>query len=818
MKTEMKILSLLLVLALLLPCLFACDPEVSESSAPSDASDVSENGSTPEESKPEEPDGAELYKAARERFEALKNFGIKREYTSTAVAGAETVSESGEVEESYLSYGEEGMKSLTKAKYTSEGDRNVEYTKTNVDGKSYLVMGEDKFVSELTDTEESFLILDETLYSDIKVTINEDNTVIKFYDASKVDCGITFDEATLISAEGEAVLDKNGNLVSWSYKAEYKNLGILNNFECKMTVTEYAEDSLPEIKAPEDADTYMAITDIDAPLYFSDAMYELEHLDVFNYNNSVVMVSDIASDLVYTMAQQTSYFDYDSKFVCKNTFSQLLETKNDSSVGVTESTLVDGKMKMVFNDGEPTEEKYNSKQIDGFKSDIFSSILFCAPDFSHVSDMSVSFNDGYVTVTVKGNEAYDDLVREKVCMVLFGQPASYIDDIASSYTLKELEMSITIDAISNLPVAYNIDYKGIHRYWGNSYELSLEMISSFEPGSPDAYYNVTEEHHPDFDAAPEKEEEAKPLFYKVTGANGKTLWLLGTIHAGDNRTAYLPKEIYDAFDSADAVAFEIDMKEFERLMEEDEKLNERAHKFYYYTDRKTTLSNKIDPELNTKVEEILAYLGLGGYGDYASERAEKMKPATMSSYITSIYDAHALALYSSKGVDERLIERAYDAEQKVYSIEAIDRQFDVLDGLSEEFIEFMLKLDVYSSRIPDIVEQIELYDAWCAGDYDKLVEALNADEYEEVDVSELTEEELALYNEYLGFVDEFEARDNMLTTERDALMLDTIKGYLESEETVFVAVGLAHLLDSETGLVKTLAEAGYTVELVEYAA
>jgi uncharacterized protein YbaP (TraB family) len=142
----------------------------------------------------------------------------------------------------------------------------------------------------------------------------------------------------------------------------------------------------------------------------------------------------------------------------------------------------------------------------------------------------------------------------------------------------------------------------------------------------------------------------------------------------------------------------------------------------------------------------------------------------------------------------------------------------MLDGLSEEFIEFMLKLDVYSSRIPDIVEQIELYDAWCAGDYDKLVEVLNADEYEEVDVSELTEEELALYNEYLGFVDEFEARDNMLTTERDALMLDTIKGYLESEETVFVAVGLAHLLDSETGLVKTLAEAGYTVELVEYAA
>ena len=41
--------------------------------------------------------------------------------------------------------------------------------------------------------------------------------------------------------------------------------------------------------------------------------------------------------------------------------------------------------------------------------------------------------------------------------------------------------------------------------------------------------------------------------------------------------------------------------------------------------------------------------------------------------------------------------------------------------------------------------------------------------------------------------------------------------YLESGDVVFYAVGLAHLLDSENGLVDTLREAGYTVELVNYA-
>jgi hypothetical protein len=48
-------------------------------------------------------------------------------------------------------------------------------------------------------------------------------------------------------------------------------------------------------------------------------------------------------------------------------------------------------------------------------------------------------------------------------------------------------------------------------------------------------------------------------------------------------------------------------------------------------------------------------------------------------------------------------------------------------------------------------------------------------------------------------------------------MLKVAISYLESGETVFYAVGLAHLLDDVNGLVDTLREAGYTVELVQYA-
>ncbi len=807
MKTEMKILSLLLVLALLLPCLFACDPEVSESSAPSDASDVSENGSTPEESKPEEPNGAELYKAAREKFEALKNFGITREYTSTAVAGAETVAESGEVEESYVSYGEEGMRSLVKTKYTNGADRTVEFTMIDVDDKSYLTYGDNKFFSENGLSETNFIILDETLYSDITVTVGENDTVIKFANASKVEESVADEYSKLISAEGEAVLDKEGNLVSCSYKTEYKVMGVNNKFEHKLTVTPYDEKTLPEIKAPDDADDYKKITDITAPLWFEDAMYELENLNVFTYSStSTILVA--AAGYGQDSNTKLDYFDYDGKFYGKNKYSMDVYFNGQYQSSSTEQTLADGKYTLSFNGKDAGEQKYNDKQIEGFKGNIFSSIIYCAPELTYAEDFTVSYDNGYVTIRIKGNEEYDKLIRKEICnYVLSGDP-EILDNSASSYRTDELEFVITVDTVSNLPVAYNIDYKGYHKIEGREYELSLELVSSFNPGSPDAYYNVTEEHHPDFDEAPEKEEEAKPLFYKVTGANGETLWLLGTIHIGDNRTAYLPKEIYDAFDSADAVAFEIDMKEHERRMEEDDKYIERAYKAMLYTNGRTELKDKISEELNEKTENLLSILGLGAYGEYTSAMSKIFKPVTARTYITATYDAHSLAYDSDKGVDYRLMERADNADKKVYGIEKLGREFDMYNKMSDELMEFMLKMYVEVERVEYVSEAIDMYEKWCKGDYEALYAMVNATVMEGLDKEELTEEDMKLYEEY----------DNMLTTERDALMLDTIKGYLESEETVFVAVGLAHLLDSETGLVKTLAEAGYTVELVEYAA
>ena len=82
-----------------------------------------------------------------------------------------------------------------------------------------------------------------------------------------------------------------------------------------------------------------------------------------------------------------------------------------------------------------------------------------------------------------------------------------------------------------------------------------------------------------------------------------------------------------------------------------------------------------------------------------------------------------------------------------------------------------------------------------------------------MDTSEFTEEELAEYAEYQELMDEY---NQSMSYDRNDGMLEVLKGYLESGETIFVAVGLAHLLNNVNGLVDTLRAAGYTVELVEF--
>ena len=329
--------------------------------------------------------------------------------------------------------------------------------------------------------------------------------------------------------------------------------------------------------------------------------------------------------------------------------------------------------------------------------------------------------------------------------------------------------------------------------------LAMQSDQSIEAPGLGAHYEITEE----IPEEAEPEATPTPLFYHVTGDDGQEMWLLGTIHVGDERTAYLPEEIYNAFAASDALALEIDSKAFEEQLEKDDALQDKVSSAYYYSNGKTIESMMEEADYKKAVQYMKAT------GNY-NMNAPYAKPYLWSNSIDLFHLRQWYALHSNQGVEERLHKWAEDLGKEIREVESSLFQIQMSTGFSDELQLLMLEESMEYTAQEYNEETIDLYEKWCQGDEFVLREAIN----EDPDTTEMTDAEFAEYESQLPLMEEY---DKAMSYDRNEDMLKVAVKYLESDETVFYAVGLAHLLYDENGLVDTLREAGYTVEQVKYA-
>ena len=161
-------------------------------------------------------------------------------------------------------------------------------------------------------------------------------------------------------------------------------------------------------------------------------------------------------------------------------------------------------------------------------------------------------------------------------------------------------------------------------------------------------------------------------------------------------------------------------------------------------------------------------------------------------------------------MEERLHDWAEELDKPILEVESNLFQIKMLTGFSKDLQLLMLEdaMEIHGRESWEAT--MELYEQWCAGDEAVLREELS----DEVDMTDWTEEEIAEYEEIKHLLDEY---NKAMSYDRNDGMLEKAIEYLESGEVVFYAVGLAHLLNNVNGLVDTLRDAGYTVELVTYA-
>lgn len=782
----MKRLTALLLCICMVFSLFSCAAEPEPTIAPTE----------PPTEAPTEPPVSDLYLQAYNLSAASEKLMMEITSSQTTVIGGAELKQTCDQTLFYTGFGTEDMAYRSTEAITYGDVLTYTYDETYISGMLYVCLDyTDRFSGTVTVDEAAQrylnpLMLDASLYGSI--TQSEDGT-FHFESPTSAESWAMPEGAEMLEARGEATIGSDGKLQNLGYTIRYA----YGPAEVTLEVDAVVTFGPTTINVPTEASKYLLVQDVDAVYLSNNAAGML-------FTSPSVTTSTIES----VMSQAAAVMRNQSNTINLHMADTGLSAKVDTSIYLMdyntgkpqqmeqEQTYLDGAYTIVVDDGAPeTVPGVTASDVGNMCVQLMGANII-RYDFWRDAEI-IDLGSTWLIELVL-NDDFADAMEGAICSS-FWNDSRFLKNLASNYNLAASTGYIGIDKYSGLPTSAGFYYEAAHTIEGQPYTLSMQSDQSIDAASMESSYNITEE------LLPEEEPEAKatPLFYHVTGADGQEMWLMGTIHVGDERTGFLPQQVYDAFAASDALALEFDSEAFEEAAEEDDKLQEEVSAAYYYDDG-TQVRDHVDPET---YEAAVRYLkAAGGY----NMNAPYLKPSMWSNTIENFYLRQGYSLTGSQGMEERLTKLAHEQDKPIYDVESGLFQVKMLTGWSEE-LHALLLADALSGNAEEYFTDVqELYELWCAGDEAALRKELS----DEVDLRELTEEEKAEYEEIKHLMEEY---NKAMSYDRNDGMLQKAIEYLESGETVFYAVGLAHLLNNVNGLVDALRDAGYTVELVAYA-
>lgn len=624
------------------------------------------------------------------------------------------------------------------------------------------------------------VLLDETLYGDVSSQESDLSVTLTFSNPTGPENWALPQGATFLSATGTAKITNNGALAETVYTVNY----IQGSTTVFMEVTAEAEvhnEKSPE--APQNPSSYTKIDSIEVPRLYDTAILYIFGSETASYAISQSIICQAAG---YTQIDQTE-LHYIGTGKDHHSMVQQSITSADSSGNTNTYTLTEkfqgGQYSYSENGGTfLSDSSVKTDAMVEYVQEICDDI----PALVYIRSAKLEDVNGLLYLELGLTPEWGKLTEDWLSYLLF-QDENFLDSHSSNYETTASSYYMFLDPATGFPVAAGFTYAGAHTIDGQKYILSQERTQSYRLADCSTYTELTGKLPSE--TAPE--EQATPLLYRVTGANGQEMYLMGTIHAGDVKTGYLPDEVYAAFGASDALAVEADIIAFEEKLETDPQLAAEFAALFTNPGNSAT-KDQLDADLYKMAVKLLK-----ASGNYSSSM-EYVKPYVWSSSIEGFYLTLG-SLRTEKGMDMRLLMLAKEQNKKILEVESALFQYEMIADFSSELQALLLGTAAATSVTDYCAEVQSLYDLWCTGDERALRESLAKD------TSNMSDAERALYQEYVDAV----------IIERNDNMLDVAVSYLESDDTVFFAVGLAHLLQ-ENGLVDTLRQAGYTVEQVLY--
>lgn len=254
--------------------------------------------------------------------------------------------------------------------------------------------------------------------------------------------------------------------------------------------------------------------------------------------------------------------------------------------------------------------------------------------------------------------------------------------------------------------------------------------------------------------------------------DGRTGWLVGSLHLATPEFYPLPASMEQAFARADTLMEEIDMDEAASPAFASVVLSKAMYP------AGTTLESQVSKETFTRASEWLARSGL------PLAAFQQMKPWMVSLTVQTLA-LQRLGFDPAHGIDKHFRDGATRDGKRFVALETAAEQIDFLDGLSPATQDVMLRESLESIET-ELAEIKALAAAWRAGDAAAV-------------------ERIAL----AGFADAPEVYKSLLV-DRNHRWMPEIESCIQTR-ACFVVVGAAHLVGTD-GLVALLRARGYSVE------
>jgi hypothetical protein len=256
----------------------------------------------------------------------------------------------------------------------------------------------------------------------------------------------------------------------------------------------------------------------------------------------------------------------------------------------------------------------------------------------------------------------------------------------------------------------------------------------------------------------------------------KTSYLFGTVHVGKADFFPLEPRVTQALQQASRLVLEIDIRDdqpFQQAL--------TRHGLYAGDD---TLERHLSPASQALLKRELERFGI------AYDNVQKMKPWLLANMLVGL-DLERHGYRRAQGIEVYLLSAA-GPSKAVDELESAEYQMTLFDGMEDGMQEQYLHENLIELGDGSALKKARLLiDAWAGANDDAAEDFLRESLKEKTTSSEFTR--------------------RVLLDRRNPEMADKIEALLKRDESVFVGVGMLHLLGA-SGLPALLRERGYEVE------